>query len=168
MQEFPNKFGFSVSHTTRGPRTGEENGVHYHFVSREIMARKIQEGDFIEHAEVHGNSYGTSVETVQQVIMEGKCCILDVDVQGAQQIRQSQLKQPFIIFIRPPSIEDLESRLRGRGTEQEDRIQVRLANARKEMAFMNDKNLFDKVIVNNDLESCYQEFKTTILSHLKL
>jgi guanylate kinase len=166
MIEYPDSFGFCISHTTRGPRSGEVDGTHYYFISREQMERKIANDDFIEHAEVHGNIYGTSFETVQNVTRH-KNCILDVDVQGALSIKRVNLKPSFFLFVAPPSLEDLEKRLRGRGTEAEEKILIRLANAKKEMAHMNNKNLFNKVIVNEDLESCYQEFKATILGLFK-
>merc|ERR1712129_461012 len=161
MGEFQDSFGFSVSHTTRQPRTGEEDGVHYHFVEHEEMRKKIAEGAFIEHAEVHGNFYGTSFQAVEGVTSEGKLCILDVDVQGAQQVKKSHLdKRSVYVFVTAPSMEELERRLRSRGTEAEEKIQTRMKNAKGEMGFMTEnKDFFDKVLVNGDLSEAYGELK---------
>ncbi|KAL0480163.1 guanylate kinase [Acrasis kona] len=162
MKEYPSYFGFSVSHTTRAPRENEVNGVHYHFTDKETILSKLNNEEFLESAEVHGNIYGTSYDSVQKVIRGGRCCILDVDVQGAQQIKRSNLRPVVTVFVRPPSIQDLEQRLRSRMTESEDKIALRVSNATKEMSFMNDKQLFDHVIINDDFDRCYSEFKNII------
>jgi len=157
MADFPSMFGFSVSHTTRGPRPGEEDGKHYHFSTREIMEKMIVEGEFIEHADVHGNIYGTSKGSVQDVVTAGKICILDIDVQGAQQCKEAELAGAQYVFVRPPSMEQLEARLRGRGTETEDKILKRLANAQGEIDFSETPDFYNKVVVNDELEACYQQ-----------
>ncbi|KAJ4789896.1 Guanylate kinase [Rhynchospora pubera] len=157
MKDFPSTFGFSVSHTTRAPREKEVNGIHYHFTEREVMETEIKEGKFLESALVHGNLYGTSVEAVEAVTDTGKRCILDIDVQGARSVRASTIEAIFI-FVRPPSFEELEKRLRDRGTETEEQIQKRLRNARKEIE-EGKEGLFDHVLVNDDLESCYANLK---------
>lgn len=157
MEDFPSTFGFSVSHTTRAPREKEVNGVHYHFTKREVMEKDIREGKFLESALVHGNLYGTSVESVEAVTDTGKRCILDIDVQGARSVRACTIEAIFI-FIRPPSFEELEKRLRDRGTETEEQIQKRLRNAKKEIE-EGKEGLFDHVLVNDDLESCYTNLK---------
>ncbi|CAG9461794.1 unnamed protein product [Pedinophyceae sp. YPF-701] len=144
------KFGFSVSHTTRAPRPGEQNGKHYWFAQKEAMQKEIDEGKFIEHAHVHDNIYGTSVAAVDTVLAAGKCCILDIDVQGARLVRKSDVRSMFV-FVAPPSFEELEKRLRGRGTETEDKVQVRLRNAKTEMDAVDEPGLFDYVLVNDDL-----------------
>ena len=144
-QDYPHAFGFSVSHTTRGPRPGEEDGVHYHFVTVGQMEADIEAGKFLEYANVHGNFYGTSIAAVESVKKTGKICILDIDVQGARQCRQAQLPGAYV-FVSPPSFEALEQRLRGRGTEAEDKIQKRLANARGEMDARSEAGLFDQQV----------------------
>ena len=141
-QEFPDSFGFSVSHTTRQPREGEVDGVHYHFVSADKMAADILLHRFLEHAQVHGNFYGTSVAAVEAVKQTGKICILDIDVQGCRQCRKVDLPGHYV-FISPPSFEELERRLRGRGTETEDKILKRLKNAKGELDARNEAGLFD-------------------------
>lgn len=156
MEKYPSAFGFSVSHTTRAPRPGEENGVHYNFVKKEEMEAAISRGEFIEHASVHTNFYGTSIEAVEKVKSQGKVCILDIDIQGVQSVKKSSLTAKYL-FISPPSMADLESRLRGRGTETEEKIQVRMSNATQEMEFGNSPGNFDAIVVNNDLDECFAE-----------
>ncbi|XP_044387419.1 guanylate kinase 1 isoform X1 [Triticum aestivum] len=158
MKEYPSKFGFSVSHTTRSPRVKEIDGVHYHFAGRSKMEQDISEGEFLEFAHVHGNLYGTSIEAVESVTDEGKRCILDIDVQGARSVRASSLEAIFI-FVCPPSFEELEKRLRARGTETEEQIQKRLRNARAELDQSNSPGLFDHLLVNDNLEACYENLK---------
>lgn len=162
MKEYPSKFGFSVSHTTRSPRVKEIDGVHYHFAGRNKMEQDISEGKFLEFAHVHGNLYGTSIEAVESVTDEGKRCILDIDVQGARSVRASSLEAIFI-FVCPPSFEELEKRLRARGTETEEQIQKRLKNARAELDQSNSPGLFDHLLVNDELETCYENLKKLLL-----
>mmetsp|Transcript_30630 Transcript_30630/g.47005 ORF Transcript_30630/g.47005 Transcript_30630/m.47005 type:complete len:420 (-) Transcript_30630:173-1432(-) len=157
FQHFPNnQFGFSVSHTTRKPRTGEEDGVHYNFSTVETMKKEIEDGKFIESAEVHGNYYGTSVAAVESVQKAGKICVLDIDVQGAQSVKKSALN-PIYIFIAPPSMEALESRLRGRGTEDEASIKKRLGNASKELEYGQEQGNFDRIFTNDNLNTTFEE-----------
>ncbi|XP_052174480.1 guanylate kinase 2-like isoform X2 [Diospyros lotus] len=158
MKEFPEMFGFSVSHTTRAPRNKEEDGVHYHFTDLSVMEKDIKDGKFLEFASVHGNLYGTSVEAVEAVADAGKICILDIDVQGARSVRSTSLEAIFI-FISPPSFEELEKRLCKRGTETEEQIQKRLQNARTELEQGQSPGLFDHILINDDLETCYENLK---------
>ncbi|KAL2923636.1 Guanylate kinase 2 [Bienertia sinuspersici] len=164
MIEFPSMFGFSVSHTTRAPREKEVNGIHYHFTERAVMEKEIKDGKFLEFASVHGNLYGTSIESVEVVADAGKRCILDIDVQGAKAVRASSLDAIFI-FISPPSCEDLEKRLRSRGTETEEQIQKRLRNAKGELDEGKSPGLFDHILVNDDLEACYKTLKNLLGLH---
>jgi len=156
MDRCPGSFGFSVSHTTRAPRPGEEDGVAYHFTSREAMQKDISEGKFIESNEVHGNFYGTSEAAVNLVSRQGKICILDIDIKGVESVKTSLLK-PHYFWIAPPSFEVLEARLRGRGTETEEAIQRRLGNMRREMEYAAQPGNFDHIIVNDDVEKAYTE-----------
>lgn len=173
FEEFPGRFGFSVSHTTRQPREGEVDGRDYHFVSREEMEADIRLHLFLEHAEIHGNLYGTSRRAVQSVFNAGQNCLLDVDVQGVESLRKAfgstaagstqETYVPFCIFIAPPSLEHLEERLRGRGSETEETLQRRLSTAKQEMFILEDKpHLFDRIIVNDDLEKAINSFKTVL------
>ncbi|CAE6950550.1 GK-1 [Symbiodinium natans] len=170
MAEFPGQFGFSVSHTTREPRAGEEAGIDYHFVARDQMQRDIEAGLFVEHAEVHGNLYGTSIEAVQAVTRQGKVCLLDIDVQGAESVRQSALAGTCsFVFFAPPTAAVLEQRLRGRGTETEEKIQKRLSNSLKELAIYEaNPGAWDLTLqwYNEQVEDAYQEFRSFLAGQL--
>ncbi|KAK9921858.1 hypothetical protein M0R45_030354 [Rubus argutus] len=158
MKEYPSMFGFSVSHTTRAPRAMEKDGVHYHFIERSAMEKEIEDGKFLEFASVHGNLYGTSVEAVEVVADAGKICILDIDVQGARSVRASSLEALFI-FVCPPSMEELEKRLRARGTETEEQVLKRLRNAKAEIEQGQSSGIFDHMLYNDNLEDCYKSLK---------
>ncbi|XP_030453142.1 guanylate kinase 2-like isoform X1 [Syzygium oleosum] len=158
MDEYPSLFGFSVSHTTRAPRGMEKDGKHYHFTEKSVMEKEIKDGKFLEYASVHGNLYGTSIEAVEVVADEGKRCILDIDVQGARSVRGSPVEAIFV-FICPPSMAELEKRLRARGTETEEQILKRLQNARAELEQGILSGLFDHILYNDKLEECYQRLK---------
>jgi guanylate kinase len=163
LQQFPDTFGFSVSHTTRAPRPGEVDGVAYHFRSKEDTQREIDEGKFIEYAHVHGNIYGTSKRSVARVQEEGKICILDIDIQGVQLVKQAGLQCKFL-FIAPPSMAELEARLRGRGTESEDKVRLRVQNAAGELTFAQQPGAFDATLVNSDLQETYAALRDTLQS----
>lgn len=138
----------SISYTTRAPRTGEENGREYHFVDIATFKTMIAQGDFLEWAEVHGNFYGTSKSWISSEMAAGRDVLLEIDWQGAQQVRQ-HFPQAIGVFILPPSLEVLAQRLRGRGTDAEEVIARRLAAAGEEMRHVGE---FDYVIINDDLE----------------
>eukprot|EP00531_Pseudo-nitzschia_arenysensis_P011474 CAMPEP_0116120716 /NCGR_PEP_ID=MMETSP0329-20121206/3321_1 /TAXON_ID=697910 /ORGANISM="Pseudo-nitzschia arenysensis, Strain B593" /LENGTH=215 /DNA_ID=CAMNT_0003614499 /DNA_START=54 /DNA_END=701 /DNA_ORIENTATION=+ len=162
MKRFPNdQFGFSVSHTTRKPREGEVDGTHYNFTSVEKIKEEIADGKFVEYAEVHGNYYGTSVAAVESVQKQNRVCILDIDIQGVMEVKKSSL-EPLYFFITPPSLEELEKRLRGRGTETEESIKKRLANSKKEMDYGHQAGNFDRIFVNAGLKECFEELVSTI------
>ena len=129
------RLGFSVSTTTRPPRTGEEDGVHYHFVDQAAFAQQVDEGAFLEWAEVHEQRYGTRRADVEAMEAEGRIPLLDIDVQGGVQILEKMGDQVVSVFLFPPSWEDLESRLRGRQTDTDEVIATRLKNARWEVDF---------------------------------
>ncbi|KAG6828728.1 guanylate kinase [Tricholoma furcatifolium] len=160
--EYPDKFGFSVSHTTRSPRPGEEDGKQYHFVTPQRFRELLKEDAFIEHAEFSGNYYGTSFETVRAVQQLGRRCILDIDAQGVRQIKITNL-DPVYLFISPPSLDTLRTRLQQRGTETEAAVQKRLAAALKEVAYAKEPGVHDFVIVNDDLERAYGLFRDVAL-----
>jgi guanylate kinase len=172
MKNFPELFGFSVSHTTRPPRPGEIDGKDYHFSTREEVLAQVQQGLFLEHADVHGKIYGTSMKSVSDVLQKGKVCIIEIDTQGAKSVKGSSLNpQPNYLFIEPPSMAELESRLRGRGTEKEEDIVKRIANAQGEMDYGRSDGAFDKLLKNDDLERAYAELVTQLVvwyPHLKV
>ncbi|XP_050080846.1 uncharacterized protein LOC126568419 isoform X2 [Anopheles maculipalpis] len=167
FKEFPDTFGFSVSHTTRKPRPGEENGVHYHFVSVEEMQSAIEKGEFIETAVFSGNMYGTSKKAVENVQHQGKVCVLDIEIEGVKQIRNSDRLNPLLVFVNPPSIEELERRLRGRQTETEESLQKRLNTARKEIEYGTEVGNFDVVVQNNNLKQAYEDLRNFIVRELE-
>ncbi|TFY83299.1 hypothetical protein EWM64_g709 [Hericium alpestre] len=162
FQEFPDKFAFSVSHTTRQPRPGETDGQQYHFVSRETFHSLLDRGAFLEHAEFSGNLYGTSIQAVQSIADLGKRCILDIEVQGVRQIKATALN-PMYLFISPPSLSALRSRLVGRGTETDSSIEKRLKTALNEISYAKEPGSYDIVIVNDDLDRAYGLFKQVAL-----
>ena len=152
VQQHPN-VRVSVSHTTRPPRAGEVNGQHYHFVSEEEFVRLAGEGAFLEHAQVFGNYYGTSYESVQSMCEQGYDVILEIDVQGAQQVRKA-LPEALSIFILPPSLAVLEQRLRQRQTDSEEVIARRLSEAVDEIQ---QALTFDYVVSNRNLQQAEEE-----------
>ncbi|XP_007552813.1 guanylate kinase 1b isoform X2 [Poecilia formosa] len=166
MKEHEGVFGFSVSHTTRNPRPGEEDGKDYHFTTREAMQEGIDNGEFIENAEFSGNMYGTSKAAVEDVRAKNLICILDVDIQGVKRIKETDL-DPIYISIQPPSMEILEKRLRDRQTETEESLQKRLEAARIDMQLSKEPGVFDIVIINDDLEKAYEELKEILDEEIK-
>ncbi|XP_056149955.1 guanylate kinase isoform X2 [Lampris incognitus] len=165
MKEYDGVFGFSVSHTTRNPRPGEENGRDYHYVTREVMQTGIDKGDFIENAEFSGNMYGTSKAAVQDVQAKNLICILDIDMQGVKNIKRTDLS-PIYISIQPPSMNVLEKRLRDRKTESEESLLKRLHAAQVDMEISKEPGLFDVVIVNDNLEDAYEQLKAALLEEI--
>lgn len=152
----PDVFGFSVSHTTRQPRPGEIDGQHYTFTTKEKIQTDIEQGLFVENALVHGNYYGTSKTAIQVLQEEGKITILDIDMQGVKSVKESGISARYV-FIAPPSREELEDRLRGRGTETDEAIAKRLGNAAKEIEYGEEEGNFDRVFVNQDVEQTVDE-----------
>jgi guanylate kinase len=161
LQNYP-EMCYSISCTTREPRGDEEDGEDYHFLTEERFKKLIEQDAFLEHAQVHGNYYGTLKEPIYKALKENQCILLDIDVAGAAQVRHyvSELPEndPLLkgyvdIFINPPSIEDLEIRLRGRGTDSEATIEKRLSNAQQEM---DQAGLYMHQVVNDDLDVAYR------------
>ena len=157
QQDLP-EVRFSVSCTTRPRREGEIDGRDYFFVGAEEFSERLGRSEFLEHATVHGNLYGTLRSHVREQVAEGAVVLLDIDVQGAAQVRESGVEASFV-FILPPSFEVLEQRLRGRATDSSDVIAGRLAVARSEMG---QADLFDYRIVNHDLEVAARQFVSVI------
>jgi len=152
----PDKFGFSISHTTRSPRQGEANGKDYHFVTREDFVSLVNQDAFIEHAQFSGNMYGTSAKAVGDVAQLGRRCILDIDAQGVRLIKQNHPDlQPVFVFISPPSLPALRARLSGRGTETDETLKARLEAALEEIAYARGAGVHDVLIVNDELDRAY-------------
>ncbi|XP_065570494.1 guanylate kinase-like isoform X2 [Artemia franciscana] len=166
MAEFGDVLGFSVSHTTRAPRTGEVDGKDYYFTTKSEMERSISNGEFIEYAVFSGNMYGTSKMAVEKVQKLGKICVLDIERQGVIQIKKTDLN-PHLIFIKPPSMEELKNRLLSRGTETMESLKKRLAAAEEELAFGEIPGNFHKIIVNDNIHEAYNELKEYLLTHIE-
>lgn len=150
----------SVSSTTRPMRTGEQNGVNYHFLTVEEFEVKIAENDFLEHAKVFDNYYGTSKSSVEEQLRKGKDVILEIDYQGAQQVRKI-MPEATSIFILPPSKEELKRRLTGRGTDSEEVIAKRLAESINEMSHYDE---FDYLVINNHFQTALEELHSIFQS----
>ena len=151
----------SVSYTTRAPRPGEQDGVHYHFIDRAAFEAMVARGEFLEHATIYGQYYGTARARTEQRLAAGRDVILDIDWQGARQIRQ-HMPLAIGIYILPPSMAKLEQRLRARKQDSEDAIRQRLAVAREEMRHY---EYYDYLIVNKDFEQAMIEFVSIFIAH---
>jgi guanylate kinase len=162
MADLP-ALSFSVSHTTRPPRQNETDGHDYHFTDRARFSQMRDQQKFLEWAEVHGNLYGTSLNSVTEQLAAGTDVILDIDVQGARQVQEATDLRPISIFIIPPSLAELERRLTGRAADQHEReaIKLRLDNAVREMA---DINRYDHLIVNDELNEAVAMVRAVILA----
>jgi guanylate kinase len=150
----------SVSYTTRAPRPGETDGREYHFVSRETFLEMAQRGDFLESAEVYGNLYGTSQPWIRTEIAEGRDILLEIDWQGAAQVRRI-FPGCISIFILPPSLQALETRLKGRKQDSAEVIEQRLQAAREDIAHVSE---FDYVIINDKLDEAVQQLKAVVVA----
>ncbi len=148
----------SISYTTRAPRPGEENGKDYHFVGEKTFLEMLTRGDFLESAEVYGNRYGTSQPWIEGVVNSGADILLEIDWQGAAQVRRI-FPEAVGIFILPPSLEVLTERLKGRGTDSAEVIARRLAAARDDIGHVEE---FDYVIINDDFNTALQELQSVI------
>jgi guanylate kinase len=171
INEYRDMFAFSISHTTRLPHESEQNGREYYFVTREEMIKLIDQDEFLEHTQFFGNMYGTSKKAVQDVLSSGRVCVLIVDINGVQNLIKTSLN-PMFVFIKPPRLDELEQRLRKRGTETEESLQMRLNIAKTELDYVKtEKSIFDAIIVNDNLESAYLELKKfideTVIAHLE-
>lgn len=158
LRKEDSSLGFSVSATTRAPREGEVNGVNYHFVSREQFEEMINNGEMIEYTCYNGNFYGTPKSSVEDVISRGFNIILDIEVEGAANMKK-EFPQATSIFILPPDIETLYDRLKGRGTEDEETINRRIARAREELEFQHN---YDFRVINDTVDEAVAEIRSII------
>lgn len=150
MEKYKDAYALSVSMTTRGPRTGEVDGEHYFFVSREQFEKTISEDGLIEHAQYCGNYYGTPKAYVEKQLAEGKNVILEIEIQGALLVKE-KFPETLLLFVTPPSAKELKQRLVGRGTETMEQIDARLKRAIDEAPIM-DK--YDYIVINDEVEKC--------------
>ncbi len=149
------EFYFSISTTTRQPRTGEKDGVDYYFVTHEAFEEGIKAGEFLEYATVHGNYYGTSLKPVKEALKEGKLVIFDIDVQGHRLVRAKMGDYVTSAFITPPTLRELEKRLYARATDDKSIIERRVLNAKEEIKAVHE---FDFVIINDEIPKAAKEF----------
>jgi guanylate kinase len=156
LKEFADSLVFSVSYTTRKMRSGEKEGVDYHFVDDAAFDQMVEREEFAEWAEVHGKRYGTSIKAVDEALSGGKDVLFDIDYQGGRQLRAKFESDALLVFILPPSLEELERRLRRRATDEEDVILRRLQKAHEEIEHY---GLYDYLIVNDDLDRAYEELR---------
>lgn len=150
--------GYSVSHTSRKPRPGEKNGVHYHFVTPQVFEEMVERGDFVEWANVYGDYYGTSRKALEEELQKGLDILLDVDPVGARNIKQ-QFPEAILIFIVPPSLEELKRRLIRRGTESAEAVAKRLQRAEAEVA---EATYYDYVVINDELENAVADIMAIV------
>ncbi|MCI5690766.1 MAG: guanylate kinase [Clostridiales bacterium] len=144
---------FSVSFTTRPPRQGEQDGVNYHFVTREEFQARINRGEFLEYAEYVGNYYGTSMRVIREKLEQGIDVILEIEIQGAAKVRE-KMPEAVSLFLVPPSFEELSRRLRNRGTDSEEKIQQRLEAARREVREIEQ---YDYIVLNDTVDRAVEE-----------
>lgn len=165
---FKELFAFSVSSTTRQPRQGEVDGVHYHFNTREQFQAEVAKGNFLEHNEVHGNFYGTHKAAVRDILRQGKVCILDIDVKGAMDIAKAVTKEFAcnFVFVQTPTVEDLRQRLVARGTETEETLAKRVSAAEKEMTMARECGLFQKFLINDEKKRFLEEATNYVTKEL--
>jgi guanylate kinase len=163
LQDF-SELVLSISSTTRPPRGQEKHGQEYFFVSKAEFEAQIRAGRFAEYAQVHGNYYGTSKDAIEQAFKAGKSVLLDIDVQGAASLSNVYPEECYTVFIAPPSIQALESRLRSRKTDNEETILKRVRNAKEEMRQMSK---FHQVVINDQLDTAYAELKILIEGQLR-
>lgn len=160
FEEFADRIAYSVSATTRGPREGEVDGKDYFFISRQEFERRVKNNEFLEYAEFAGNCYGTPRAYVEKLLDSGMNVVLEIDVQGALQVMKS-MPECVSVFILPPSFEELEHRLRGRGTETEEKVRERLETAKRELPYAPQ---YDYQIVNGGvIEAAYQSLREVFL-----
>ncbi|MEM9462643.1 MAG: guanylate kinase [Myxococcota bacterium] len=161
-KEFPS-LGFSVSYTTRSPRPGETDGIEYNFVEKATFQEMIALDEFAEYAMVHGNMYGTSARRVAEAIEGGRDLLFDIDYQGGRQLRQKFPDDVVLVFILPPSLKELEHRLRGRGTDSDEVIERRIRVAREELRHYDE---YDYLVMNDELSRAYDALRAVYLSQV--
>jgi guanylate kinase len=160
IEEFPEVM-FSVSYTTRPKRRGEEEGIDYHFVDEPTFLAMVQRGEFAEWAEVHGHRYGTTVAAVKEALEGGRHVLFDIDYQGGRQLKAKFENEAVLVFVLPPSLEELERRLRNRATDAPEVIERRLAKAREELK---QYGIYQFLIVNDDLRHAYDRLRAIYLA----
>ncbi len=163
IQQSDNSFEISVSHTTRNPRANEVDGVDYHFVTKNEFKNLLKQGLFYEHAEIFGNFYGTSKSSINKITDNNHNVLFDIDWQGSQQLSKFKELRLVKIFILPPSKEELEKRLIARNQDDKEAIKRRMHAYTKDIAHKKD---YDYVLINDNVENCFNELKKIVSKHL--
>ncbi len=164
LQDFEKDIELSVSATTRKPRPGEQNGKDYYFLTPDQFLEKRDAGEFVEWAQVYGNYYGTLRSEITRITSQGEHILLDIDIQGGENVKKA-FPQAILIFILPPSLEELIRRLRDRNTEDEQSFQKRIDTSTREIRFFEEhRALYSYSIINDKLEQAYQDLKKIVLS----
>ena len=164
IQQSDNSFEISVSHTTRNPRANEVDGVDYHFVTKNEFKNLLKQGLFYEHAEIFGNFYGTSKSSINKITDNNHNVLFDIDWQGSQQLSKFNELNLVKVFILPPSKEELEKRLIARNQDDQEAIKRRMLAYSKDIAHKKD---YDYVLINDNVENCFNELKKIVSKHLK-
>ena len=164
IQQSDNSFEISVSHTTRNPRPNEVDGVDYHFITKENFLKLLDEGLFYEHAEIFGNFYGTSKSSIKKITDNKHNVLFDIDWQGSEQLSKFKELKLIKVFILPPSKEELEKRLIARNQDDKEAIKRRMLAYSKDIAHKKD---YDYVLINDNVENCFNELKKIVSKHLK-
>lgn len=167
LDQHSSHFGTSISHTTRAPRQGEQNDIHYRFIDKQLFEEGIANNEYIEYAATHGNYYGTHQQSLDRLRKDGKICVLEIDVKGAKQIKDKHdnLGANFVFVTCEEPLNTLEKRLKGRGTENDQQIQTRLDTARSELEFVDENpHFFDHILYNEDLDGAVSELKSLLNS----
>jgi guanylate kinase len=159
MLDADSDIALSISATTRPPRPGEVDGVHYHFVDTERFKKMAADGEFLEWAHVFGHRYGTPRAPVEELLAAGKDVLFDIDWQGAQQLYQEAGPDVVRVFVRPPTMEELERRLRSRGTDSDEVIAARMERAANEISHWDG---YDYVLINDDVDGCFDEVRAIL------
>jgi len=158
LEDFKDSLSFSISATTRKPRKGEIDGKDYYFISKQEFLEKIKNNEFLEWTFIYDNYYGTLFKNVNEIINNGKNCLLDVDVQGGTKIKM-EFKDSILIFIAPPSFDELKKRIEQRKTDTPESIKERITNAEREL---NYSKFYDYIIINDTIENAYNKLKNLI------
>jgi guanylate kinase len=164
LEQYPQQMTFSISATTRHKRPSEQHGRDYYFLSRAEFEASIERGEFAEYEEFFGNYYGTLKSEITRALAAGKCLVFDVDVKGALSLKRAYPEESLLIFVAPPSMEELRQRLRARNTESEEQLHLRFARAEMEMA---EQRAFDVTIVNDDLARAFRAARELAERELK-
>lgn len=159
IDKYPDTFALTVSHTTRPPRVGEVDGQSYHFVSPATFSSLVSQDAFVEYTTFNGHQYGTSKTSIADITGKGLIAVLDIEIDGVQQIQGRSSIDARYVFIKPPSLEALGARLRSRGTETEDDVLSRLSRASDEIEFAETRGVYDMIVLNDDLKRAYGELE---------